>query len=295
MARPSGRMLPLLYLALAVAPAGRADDPKPVPPAKPVADGPIDPADLVQRGEDVPTPFVPKTPRTVADQKRVEALRLYAEARSLEDRRQLSEAIDVLEKALASDPESIPTLRRLARLCNALGRTDKSVEFSRRVIAAEPDDTETISRLVEHYKTRKRDNDKAEALLTEVLANPKLDKNSAGALVLEFELAKLYASTQRFDRAANALAKVVEALDNKAANRLSPADQRRVLGLDEADAYLQFGLIFTAAKRRDLAITAYQRGLVYDEDNPQLPLLLAEAYMEVGRGPEALALVERAT
>ena len=270
---------------------GWADDPK--PEAKPQPQEKVDPADFIQRGEDVPAPFVPKTPRTVDDQKQVEATRLYAEARSLEDRRQLSEAIVVLEKALASDPDSIAVLRRLARLSNALGRTDKSVEYSRKVIAAEPGDTETISRLVEYYKTRKHDAAKAESLLAEVLANPKLDKASPGALLLQFELAKLYAEMQRFDKAADALAKVVEALDDKAANKLSPADQKRILGFDEADAYLQFGLIFTAAKRRDLAIRSFQRGLVYDEDNPQLPLLLAAAYLEDNRGEEALALVER--
>ncbi len=266
------------------------DDPKPQDNA-PVAK--TAPADFALPGEDPPAVFVPKTPRTAAEQKKVEATRLYAEARSLEDRRQLSEAITVLEKALTNDPESIPILRRLSRLCIALGRTEKSVEYSRRVLLAEPDDSETIARLVDYYKNRKRDNAKAEALLKEVLANPKLDKGSSGALLIEFELAKLYAGMQRFDQAAASLARVMDALDGKAGLRLSPVDQKRILGVDEADAYLQFGLIFVAGKRRDLAIKSFERGLVYERDNPQLSLLLAETYLEDNRGEAALALVEK--
>jgi tetratricopeptide (TPR) repeat protein len=272
----------------------RADDPK--PKAEPAAEAPKpknSPADFALPGEEVPGAFVPKTPRTSAEQKQVEATRLYAEARSLEDRRQLPQAITVLEKALESDPQSIAILRRLCRLCIALGRTEKSVEYSRRVLAVEPDDSETIVRLVDYYRNRKRDNAKAEALLKDVLANPKLDKSSSGALLLEFELSKLYAAMQRFDQATAPLARVIDALDGKAGLHLSPADQKRVLGVDEADAYLQFGLIFIAGKRRDLAINAFQHGLIYERDNPQLSLLLAETYLEANRGEEALALIEK--
>jgi len=268
------------------------DDPKPSKPVEAPA-AKTAPADFALPGEDPPAVFVPKTPRSVEDQKKVEAVRLFAEARSLEDRRQLSEAITVLEKALTTDPDSIAILRRLSRLCIALGRTDKSVEYSRRVLSVEPDDSETIARLVDYYKNRKHDLAKAESLLKDVVANPKLDKSSSGAILLEFELAKLYAGMQRFEQAAASLAKVIDALDNKAGLHLSPVDQRRILGVDEADAYLQFGLIFIAAKRRDLAIASFRHGLGYDRDNPQLSLLLAEAYLEENRGEEALTLVEK--
>ena len=50
--------------------------------------------------------------------------------------------------------------------------------------------------------------------------------------------ALLRTSSSRSDKAADAFAKVVEALDEKAANRLSPADQKRILGGDETAAAL---------------------------------------------------------
>ena len=153
-----------------------------------------------------------------------------------------------------------------------------------------PGDTDTISQLVAHYA--KNDPGAAETLLKDVLANPRLRKNSPGYLLAELELGKLYwDKLQQADRAADAFAKVVEALDEKAANRLTPADQKRILGGDEsaaASSYLDFGVVFLAAKRYDLAVKAFLRGLVYDEDDPQLPLLLAQTLLKSGKGEEAL-------
>ena len=73
-----------------------------------------------------------------------------------------------------------------------------------------------------------------------------------------------------------------------------PADQDRILGNDPSTAYLNFGLIFLAAKRDELAVKALERGLIYDEDNPQIALLLAETLLKLNKGEQALALVERA-
>ena len=82
-------------------------------------------------------------------------------------------------------------------------------------------------------------------------------------------------------------------LDDKTANKLSPLDQARILGNEPATAYLNFGMVFLAAKKDDLAVRAFERGLVYDEENPQIPLLLAETLLKQNKGQQALALVER--
>ena len=58
-------------------------------------------------------------------------------------------------------------------------------------------------------------------------------------------------------------------------------------------AYFNFGMIFLAAKRNELAVKALERGLVYDEDNPQISLLLADTLLKLNKGEQALALVER--
>ena len=81
-------------------------------------------------------------------------------------------------------------------------------------------------------------------------------------------------------------------LDDKAANRLSPVDLARILGNEPANAYLNFGVVFLEAKQDDLAVKAFERGLIYDEENPQIPLHLAQTLLKQGKGQQALALVE---
>ncbi len=131
-------------------------------------------------------------------------------------------------------------------------------------------------------------------LLNEVLANPKLDAHAPGRLLAEYELGRLYSGRlHQTDKAADAFAKVLDGLDDRSANRLSPLDQFRILGNDPATAYLNFGLVFLAAKRYELAVKALERGLVYDEDNSQISLVLADTLLKLNRGNQALALVER--
>ena len=52
-------------------------------------------------------------------------------------------------------------------------------------------------------------------------------------------------------------------------------------------------MIFLAARRDALVIKALERGLVYDEDNPQIALLLAETLLRQHKPDRALDLVDR--
>jgi tetratricopeptide (TPR) repeat protein len=302
------RSIRLLALVLAwtvaalTAPCARADDKPTSAPAEQTGKKPDQKAgagsaaDRAQfyllLGEDPAQPYVPLKPRTVEERKHLDAVLDYGVARALEDRRNWAEAIALLEQALKLEPDSITVLRRLSALCFSLGRTEQGVKYSKHVLEAEPGDTATITRLVGYYRNR-NDAAGAEAVLKDVLANPKLDKHAPGRLVSEYELGKLYATRlKQPDHAADAFARVLEALDDKSATRLSPADQNRVLGGDEAAAYQEFGEVFDEAKRYDLAAKAYQRGLVYEPESPSLPLKLAEALLHLKKGGEALSRVE---
>ncbi len=209
-----------------------------------------------QPGDDPARPFVPLRPATVDDRRRIEAVRLYSAARALEDRRQWTDAVALLQDALKLDPDSVAIARRLSRIyVGALGRPDLALQYGKRVLAVEPGDTDTLTRLVDYYN--KNEPAGTEGLLQEVLANPKLDAHSPGRLLAQFELGKLYSGRlNQPDKAADAFAKVVEALDDKSSNRLSAKDQARILGNDPSTAYLNFGLIFLAAKRDELAVKA---------------------------------------
>lgn len=269
------------------APAPKAEAPaEPKPDVTELFDGP---------GAEPPRPFVPLAPRTVEDGNRVEAVRLYAAARALEDRRRFADAAEALQEAYKLDPDSVAIARRLSRLyVGPLAKPEQAVEFGKKALAADPSDTETLERLFQFYVVKQRDFRAGEALLQEVLANPKLAEHAAGRVVAWFELGRLY-SGQLNDpaKAADSFAKVLAELDDKESNKLSPADVQRLLGPEPASRYLEFGLVFLAAGRDDLALKALERGLVYDENNPQIPLILSESYLKGNQGDKALALVER--
>ena len=154
---------------------------------------------FAQPGDDPPRPFVPLRPSTTDDRRRLEVVRLYSAGRALEDRRAWTDAVALLQEALKLEPDSIAVARRLSRIyIGALGRPDLALEYGKRVLAAEPGDSETLSQLVEYY--RKNDPPGAEALLNEVLANPKLDRHAPARLLAQYELGPVVFGPASSDR-----------------------------------------------------------------------------------------------
>ncbi|WP_152052296.1 tetratricopeptide repeat protein [Tautonia marina] len=243
---------------------------------------------------DQPDLFIPRSPRTAEDIERFDTLRLYAAGRALEARREWTDAVELLEKARQLEPDSVAILRRLSRLYFGLGgedRIQKGLETGLAALEAEPEDAETIRRLVRHYRTSNND-EAAEQLLRSVLENPELPDFCQARLVVLHELGRLYADAQRFDQAVEPFAQLVQLLDAREATRLTPAQVQDVFGEVEADAYRRFGETFFNAGRFDLAIVALRRSLVYDPDSQQTPLYLAQALLRANRPEEALSLLE---
>ena len=296
-----GPLVAALSVFAALGPVPSASAQAPAEPAAKKADAPVA-APAVSpstyfglTGEEPPTPFVPLKPRTLEDRKRVEALTDFSAARGLQVRGNLVEAIGLLEHSLALEPDSVNVLRRLSTLCFVLGRTEQGIKYSKRALAVDPSDSDSIIRLVNFYTSRRGDLASAEALLNEVLANPKLEAHAPGRLIALNELGKLYSGRlPKITAAADAYAKLIEELDDRAAVKLSTADQKKILGdHDEAAAYQKFGLVFLQAKRPELAAKAFRRGLDYDEDDPALPLLLAQTLLASGKNDEALTFVDQ--
>jgi tetratricopeptide (TPR) repeat protein len=247
-----------------------------------------------QPGDDPPRPSVPLRPATVDDRRRLEAVRLYSSARALEDTGLWSDAVALLEQAAKLDPDSVAIARRLGKIyIGALGRPDLAIQYARRALSIDPSDTETLSKLVDFYSKR-GEAESAESLLKEILASPKLPAHGPGRIVAEFELGRLYATRlKNLEKAADAFAKVIEDLDDRSANRLSPTELNRILGSEPSIAYLNFGMIFQAVGRDELVVKSLERGLVYDEDNPQIALRLSEALLRLHKPERALDLVDR--
>lgn len=284
----SRRRLTVLALALAWSPSSAllADDAPPDEPA---------PEQAASRRalEDPPAPFVPLRPRSEDDRRRIEATRLYAAARAMEDRGQLVESLGLLEQARQKDPDSVAILRRLSRVYRGLGRIEESVDVARKILERDPGDTAAIWLLVAYALEIKKDPAAAANELRTLLERPDLPPDSAGALLARRTLGDLSAEfLGRMDEAADAYEAVLEALDRRSAARIPPSELRRILRDDEAESYLRFGEVFLREKRYDLAIRAFRHGLRVDSEDSQIPRFLAEALLRAGRLPEALETLE---
>lgn len=235
--------------------------------------------------------FVPRVPRNERQRDRLDALRSYVASRALEDRRLWSDAIELLEEARGKDPGSVAILRRLARLYFGLGRVDEAVKTSREVLGLDPQDAETIRRLVRHYR-QTNDAPAAETLLKETLANPALPSGSVAQLVVLHDLGGLYVDLGQEDEAVEPLGRLLDALDAKTAARFTTGEQDLILGPDAGEAYRRFGEVFFNTRNYDRSIVAFRRSMAYDPDDPQTPLLLAQALLRSSKGDEALELLE---
>lgn len=94
---------------------------------------------LVAPAQDPPR-VVEGGPRTADDQNRQEAVKLFAEARMHERRREYATAVRLLEKAQQLDPRSAVVCKELVPLYLLLERVDDALECSRRATELAPND-----------------------------------------------------------------------------------------------------------------------------------------------------------
>jgi tetratricopeptide (TPR) repeat protein len=256
-------------------------------PAKPTGENAL-------RLEEPPALFVPARPDTVESKKATELAELFVAARAHEVRRQWTEALVLLDKCAAIDPENLAVLKRQSRLNLALGQVDKGLEISRKVLTLEPGDVDSLRLVVGLYE-RRGQLPNAEKLLADTLANPKLDQKSPAALYAHFARGMLFAG--RLQQPANAveeMIKVMDLLDDKQAGLSNSAEANRILGGDPSRIYFNFGRVFAATQRWDQAARAFEHGLGYNPDDPMIAVLLITSLLEAKKPEAALAQLESA-
>ncbi len=235
-------------------------------------------------------PSQPLRPRTVEDRRRLRVMQAFAAARAMEDQRRWDRAITLYEEALGLRPESVPILKSLSQLSFRTGEVEQGIAYAEQTLAIDPNDSVSLRRLASLYPRLQRFDD-LERLLERVLANPKLDKNQANALLAHNELGKIYAVQQDDDaagRAAEQFAVVLNGLDRPEALSLTRSEVTRILGTNPGDSYRLYGLVFLQASRFDLAIEAFERSLIYEPDEPRVALLMIQALLAADRARDAL-------
>jgi len=262
---------------------------KPPSNAPPVTQG--DPKDAL-RLEDPPALFVPARPQTVETQRETELAELFVAARAHEVRRQWNEALELLEKCAAIVPDNPAVLKRQSRLNLALGRVDKGLEISRKVLTLEPGDVDSLRLVVGLYE-RRGQFPNAEKLLADTLANPKLDKKSAAALYAHFARGMLFAGRmQQPEKAVDEMVKFMDLLDDKQAGLANSAEASRILGADPSRIYFNFGRVFATTQKWDEAARAFEHALGYNPDDAMIAVLLVSSLIEAKKPEVALRQLE---
>ena len=258
------------------------------------AQTPTDPKNVSQGLilDDVPVIFVPAHPEKLESKKLLEVAELFAAGRAHESRREWNEAIELYEQCAKIDPDNAAVLKRLSRLNLALSKMEPGVDYARKALAIDPDDSSTLRLVVSYYERRGQFN-LAEKLLNDMLANPKLGPKSKTSLYAHFARGILYAG--RLNQPAKAmpeLIKVMDLLDDKVAVNELSSEVNRILGANPAVIYLNFGRIFVANKNWSEAARAFDRGLSYNPDDSLLPVLLVTSLLEAKKPDEALLQIE---
>jgi tetratricopeptide (TPR) repeat protein len=126
-----GLALAALPASAAPAPAKHAASPKPAPATAP-------PKGAAGKGgtQASPAPADTLAGRFASE----EAMRLYLDARLLEQSGRLNEALGQYYRALALDPLSVDLLVRISQLCAQQGDPSHSLEYAERALARDPDD-----------------------------------------------------------------------------------------------------------------------------------------------------------
>ncbi len=242
--------------------------------------------------EDPPALFVPARPQTVQTRQETELAELFVAARAHEVRRQWNEALELLEKCAAIAPENSAVLKRQSRLNLALGRVDKGLEISRKVLTLEPGDVDSLRLVVGLYE-RRGQFPNAEKLLADTLANPKLDKKSPAALYAHFARGMLFAGRmQQPEKAVDEMIKVMDLLDDKQSGLANSPEASRILGADPSRIYFNFGRVFAATQKWDQAARAFEHALGYNPDDSMIAVLLVSSLIEAKKPEEGLRQLE---
>jgi len=188
--------------------------------------GPDTPATVL---EEPPAPFYPRHARSEVEEDRIEALALFAAARTFEQREAYQDALRLYERAVRYDPQSPVLYAAVIRLATRLRRYDEAVRYALIAPGGLKVDPLLLRRLGV-YLTRIGRLEDAVRLYRQTIAAKGTDGDAADVL-LRMEMGRLCHLVGRYREAAEAFELVVHALEH--ADEYGIDEQVRRTLLDE--------------------------------------------------------------
>ncbi len=252
-------------------------------------DSPVAAATAPSSKQDFDNPLEPlaaQKPRTEGEDDRLNALALFATARTLEQRHDLSQALRHYQRALRYDPQSLPALRELVSLAFSVNRPDEGLQYAAKFAEQNPIDPDLL-RYSAAYLAESGNWKGAIKLYEQVEQSLGRTNPSAEQVLLKMDLGRLYFLTDRFADAASAFDYVVKALDKPKEFGLNAAMQKELAG-DGGAVYELIGNAMIEGKKPDQARRAFEQFDKLKPDAPVLALNLARTELAAGNPQKAL-------
>ena len=237
-------------------------------------------------------PFTPAQPRSPAEQRRLEALALFATARSAQQQEQFESALRLYQRALRRDPKSATIARAIVPLAFQLKRPAVAVRYALHAAELEKADPLLLRRLGV-YLTEQGDWEQAVRLFERALDTRDSQRETAADVLLHMELGRLYHLIDRHEMAANHFAKVLHALANPKDFALDGETTKTVLG-DPASTYSLIADCFLLANRSKEAMAAYQEAEKASPRPGRLQVNRARVLLHDGQPEKAFQALEAA-
>ena len=258
-----------------------------------------------QPGDDALKPIEPIRERAAGTPDNLDALAWFGVGELREGRGQFREAMEAYRKAIALDPNQVAVYRRLVPLEFNLGENEEGIEHALKLVELAPDDANLMQQLAQVLIARGRVADAA-SLLEKALLVKTVGDRSPQFLALQRDLGVLYIVMGQQDKAASAFEKLWDGLQNPDKYNLQDRQLRALLANPEA-TYRQLGETFLAAKKFDLATSAFEAlaqardgksaGIEFDlariqfaADNPQQALDHLNRYIEQKQTTDGVAV-----
>lgn len=238
-------------------------------------------------------PLAPRASRTEEELDEVDALALFAAGRMAEDQDQLDEALRLYERAYRRNPEAIAPLKQIVPLAMfRLGRGAEGLRYA--IKLADRDDSDVnLLRTLSALLVEQGNDDAAAARLLEKGASLAAKSDEPGGQYLYLaRLARVYHRLGENVKAAEALAKVEDALAARAEHQLTDEQVEELLNEPERGDE-KFGEIYLAAGQFDRARAAFERAFAADEDDAAAAFYAAQIAHRTGDDAEALRQLDR--
>lgn len=206
--------------------------------------------------EDPIEAFVPKTPRTEADVKRLDGLAWWSTGQILETRGDNRGAYDAYKKGFAQDPRSLALVRKLMGMAFALNEPQEGMNYAQKALELDPGDYRLLRRVAAIVATEEPS--KAIEMLERARQAPDLPANTAIQVSILLDLGILYRETGHKQEAAECLKVVFDAQINPEKYGLDNLLRKQLLANPEID-FEKLGQVFLDGGNPDLALQAYQK------------------------------------